>query len=86
MELEKEVWYKISALAISNCWKHVGLTGKFGPELPVEPSSDPIPTFVPGAEHYCHASEQRNQNSDLFFVSHATRSEVSTFLISFLFI
>ena len=78
MELGKEAWSKVSALAISNCWKHVGLTGKFGPGLPVDRPSDPIPTFGPGAEHYRHQSEQRRQNPDLFFVSNAARSEVST--------
>ena len=83
MELAKEAWSRVSALAISNCWKHVGLTGKFGPGLPVERPSDPIPTFGPGAERYRYQSEQRSLNPDLFFLSHTTRSEVSTFLYYF---
>ena len=78
MELGKEAWFKVSALAISTCWKHVGLTGKIGPGLPVDRPSDPIPTFGPGAEHYRHQSEQGRQNPDLFFVSNAACSEIST--------
>ncbi|CUS10028.1 unnamed protein product [Tuber aestivum] len=77
MELGKEAWSKVTATTISNCWKHVGLTGKFGPGLPVERPSDPIPTFGPAAELYRAQAEQRNQNPDLFLLSHSAYHEVA---------
>ncbi|RPA99586.1 DDE-domain-containing protein, partial [Choiromyces venosus 120613-1] len=77
MELRKEAWSKVLAMAISNCWKHVGLSGKFGPGLPVECPSNPIPTFGPGAEQYRRHTAQRNQHPDKFLLSYTANHEVS---------